>query len=163
MLHSLRSLEIAALVFHILGSGAFVYAQPGPGHSLSELAWLAGDWQTAPGADRQVDEHWTVPLGGAMLGTSRTVAGGKMLEFEYLRIVEQEDGIYYIAHPGARTPRTRFKLTRVTADQVVFENPQHDFPKRITYSRGTGGSLTATVDGGEGTSGPTFRFRRMVK
>jgi len=163
MLHLLRSLKLAAFVAFALGSGSVVYGQPGPVHSLSELAWLAGDWQTAAGAERQVDEHWTAPLGGAMLGTSRTVADGKMLEFEYLRIVQQEDGIYYVAHPNARTPGTRFKLTRLTANQVVFENPQHDFPKRITYSRGEGGSLTATVDGGEGTSGPTFGFQRMGK
>ena len=128
---------------------------------LFGLAWMAGDWQTPSSNGRQVDEHWTAPLGGTMLGTSRTVAGGKTVEFEYLRIEERADGIYYVAHPNARVPGTDFKLTKRAADQAVFENPQHDFPKRIIYRKNADGSMTASVDGGEGTRGQSFPFEPM--
>ena len=92
---------------------------------------------------------------------SRTVAGGATKEFEYLRIVERPDGVFYIAHPGARSPGTEFKLTRSAEGEAVFENPQHDFPKRISYRRAADGTLTAAVDGGEGTKGITFAYRPM--
>jgi ketosteroid isomerase-like protein len=135
---------------------------PAGAKGIAALAWMAGDWQTAPGK-RRVDEHWTAPAGGAMLGMSRTVSGEALSAFEYLRIVERADGIFYIAHPGASSPGTEFKMTRVADGEAVFENPEHDFPKRITYRRGADGALTATVDGGEGTKALAFVFSRSAR
>lgn len=128
---------------------------------ITQLAWISGDWQTAPGGRAQIEEHWIQPAGGTMLGMSRTVAGGKTAEFEFLRIEQREEAIYYVAQPKGRCPQTDFKLTRVTAQEAVFENPTHDFPKRIIYKKTAEDSLTASIDGGEGTKQMTFAFRRM--
>ena len=132
--------------------------------SLAEISWITGDWQTAPamsGGRAQIEEHWTSVAGGTMMGMSRTVAGEKTVEFEYLRIEQRADGIYYVAHPKARCPGTDFKLTKASATEAVFENPQHDFPKRIIYRKSADDSLTASIDGGEGTKAMSFAFRRM--
>jgi hypothetical protein len=128
--------------------------------TLTDVSWIAGSWQTAPGGRRQIEEHWTAAAGGSMMGVSRTVSGDKTVEFEYLRIEQRADGIYYVAHPKARCPGTDFKLTRATATEAVFENPQHDFPKRIIY-RKTDDGLTASIDAGEGTKGMSFVFKKM--
>ena len=128
---------------------------------ITELGWMSGDWQTAPGGRAQIEEHWTLPAGGSMLGMSRTVAGSKTAEFEYLRIGRREDAIYYVAQPKGRCPATDFKLIKATAQEAVFENPAHDFPKRIIYRKTAEDSLTASIDGGEGTKQMTFSFRRM--
>jgi hypothetical protein len=125
---------------------------------LSELSWMAGDWQTAPGGRAQVEEHWTMPAGGTMIGMGRTVVGKKTAEFEFLRIEQRGDDIFYVAHPNAQCPQTDFKLTRLTGQEVVFENPKHDFPKRIMYRKNSDGSLVATVDGGGGTKSQTFSY-----
>ena len=129
--------------------------------TITDLSWMSGDWQTAPGGRRQIEEHWTKVAGGSMMGMSRTVAGDKTAEFEYLRIEQRADGVYYVAHPKARCPGTDFKLTRASATEAVFENPQHDFPKRIIYRKSGDDSLTASIDGGEGTKAMSFSFRRM--
>jgi uncharacterized protein DUF6265 len=134
-----------------------------PAQTISELSWLAGDWQTAAGGRSQTDEHWTHPAGGSMLGLSRTVAGGRTHEFEYLRIEQREDGIYYVAHPKARCPATDFKMTRLTATEAVFENPAHDFPKRITYRKTAAGSIVASVDAGPGSKSLTFTYLPLKK
>lgn len=131
--------------------------------AISDLSWLVGDWQTAPGGRSQTDEHWTQPAGGSMMGLSRTVAGGRTYEFEYLRIEQRPEGIFYVAHPKARCPATDFKLTRLTATEVVFENPAHDFPKRISYRKADDGSVVATVDAGPGSKGFTFTYQAMKK
>jgi uncharacterized protein DUF6265 len=128
--------------------------------TLSDISWISGDWQTEPGGRRQIEEHWTKVAGESMLGMSRTVAGDKTVEFEYLRIEQRADGIYYVAHPKARCPGTDFKLTRATATEAVFENPQHDFPKRIIYRKTADDALTASIDGGEGTKSLSFVFKR---
>jgi hypothetical protein len=129
--------------------------------TLADISWISGDWQTEPGGRRQIEEHWTPLAGASMLGMSRTVAGDKTVEFEYLRIEQRAGGIYYVAHPKARCPGTDFKLTRASANEAVFENPQHDFPKRIIYRKTADDALTASIDGGEGTKAMSFAYRRI--
>jgi len=135
----------------------------GTGPTISELAWISGDWQTAPGGKLQIEEHWTAPAGGSMIGMGRTVSGGHTVEFEYLRIEERLNEIYYVASPKGRCPGTDFKLTSHSALEATFENPQHDFPKRIIYRKNSDGSLTASIDGGAGTKSVTFDYRAMAK
>jgi len=142
-------------------SPASVESQTAENQSIAALSWMTGDWQTAPGGRAQIEEHWTTPAGRSMLGMSRTVAGEKTAEFEYLRIEQRDDGIYYVAHPQARCPGTDFKLTRATASEAVFENPQHDFPKRIIYRKTGDATITASIDGGEGSKAMTFVYHRM--
>jgi len=136
-------------------------AQTTEARTISGLSWISGDWQS-PGSGRsQVEEHWTKPAGASMMGMSRTVVGEKTAEFEYLRIEQRMDGIYYVAHPKAQCPGTDFRLTRSSASEAVFENPQHDFPKRIIYRKSGDDSLTASIDGGEGTKSMAFPMQRM--
>ncbi|PYS74825.1 MAG: hypothetical protein DMF69_00545, partial [Acidobacteria bacterium] len=94
--------------------------------SLADISWIAGDWQTPTGERTITEEHWTQVAGATMMGMSRTVAGEKTVEFDYFRIEQRPDGIYYLAHPKARCPGTDFKLTKASATEAVFENPAHD-------------------------------------
>ncbi len=126
--------------------------------TISDLSWIAGGWRTAAGGRVQIEEQWMIPSGGSMLGMSRTVAGGRTVEFEFLRIEQRSDAIYYVASPGARCPSTDFKLTRLAGHEAVFENPQHDFPKRIIYKKTADGSLTASIDAGTGTKSQAFSY-----
>jgi hypothetical protein len=87
--------------------------------TIAQLSWIAGDWESDPGGKAQIEEHWTKPSGGSMLGMSRTVAGNKTVEYEYLRIEQRGDAIYYVAHPKARCPGTDFKLTRLSSGSAV--------------------------------------------
>ena len=134
-----------------------------PPANISELSWIAGAWQSAPGGRAQIEEYWTQPAGGSMLGISRTIAGDKTVEFEYLRIEQRASDVYYVASPGARCPATDFKLTRWSNQEAIFENPQHDFPKRIIYRKGSDGTLTASIDGGEGTKSKSFPYVRAAR
>ena len=156
--------QLLSFLFAVVAIGviapAYSLGQSGETLSIATLTWIAGDWQLEPGGRAQVEEHWTKLAGGTMMGMSRTVAGEKTVEFEYLRIEQRADGIYYVAHPKARCPGTDFKLTRASTTEAVFENPQHDFPKRIIY-RKTDDGLTASIDGGEGTKAMAFPMKRM--
>ena len=81
----------------MLASGCFCL----PAHSqesLSDLGWLAGGWQGGVG-NAQIEEHWIQPAGGMMLGLSRTLAGGRTVSFEFLRIESRADGTFYVAQP----------------------------------------------------------------
>jgi hypothetical protein len=123
--------------------------------ALRDIAWLAGNWSGRAG-ETELEERWTLPAGGAMLAVSRTIKANRMIGFEFLRIVEREGGLVYIAQPGGRPP-TEFVLTAINGRSVAFENPGHDFPKRIQYSL-VEDALTATISGGGKKE--SYEFRR---
>jgi hypothetical protein len=129
--------------------------------TIADLNWMSGDWQNPIGGRARIEEHWTTPAGGTMIGMGRTIVGERTAEFEYLRLEQRADGIFYVASPQAQCPATDFKLTRLSGQEAVFENPQHDFPKRIIYRKKNDGSLVATIDGGEGTKAQSFAYKRM--
>ncbi|MDX2183176.1 MAG: DUF6265 family protein, partial [Gemmatimonadaceae bacterium] len=112
---------------------------------VSRLGWLSGCWELRT-ATRVTHEQWMSPLGGALIGMSRTVAGGALREFEYLRITRVADTLRYTAMPGGQR-ETRFTATQLTDSSVAFANPTHDFPQQIEYRRRGQDSLIATISG----------------
>ena len=99
--------------------------------------------------------------GGAMLAISRTLRDGNMSAFEFLCIVERNGGLVYTAMPNGRTPATDFTLTTIDESSATFENPAHDFPKMIRYTKRPDGSLEAVASGAAGSTPQTFVFRRQ--
>ena len=137
-------------------------ALPAPAKAaIGDLAWLAGAWTgtRGSGGTTSIEERWSPPLGGAMLAVSRTVSRGKMSMFEYLRIVERDGGLVYIAQPGGAPP-TEFVLTELGGTRAVLENPRHDYPKRIVYELSAEGRLSATIGFTKGGSPRRFEFNR---
>lgn len=119
-------------------------AAQSPGQ-LDRLGFLSGCWELNAG-NRVTHEHWMAPLGGMMLGMSRTVAGGTAREWEALRIFSRDGTPVYAAQPGGREP-TEFTATTITDSSVVFANPEHDFPQRIIYRMSGADSLVARIEG----------------
>jgi len=130
-------------VFAIVGALTVPLCSQTPA-TTAELAFLTGCWKLESNG-RVVEEHWLAPAGGSLMGVSRTVAKGKMVEFEFLQILDLPEGLTYVARPSGQ-PEAKFKATAKTADEIVFENPTHDFPQRIRY-RLTGNTLNARVEG----------------
>jgi hypothetical protein len=130
-------------MFMLMTATSLILLQPRP--SVSDLAWLSGCWELTRNT-RHIVEHWTAPEGGTLIGMSRTVAAGKTTEYEFLMIQEGAAGLEYVAKPSGQAGAT-FTSTRVSADEVVFENPKHDFPTRIIYHRDANGGLLAAIEG----------------
>ena len=114
---------------------------------LEELAWMSGHWR-GDAEKTQMEEYWTVPKQGTMIGLHRDVTGDKV-QFEFLRIVKEDDQIIYYASPGGRHPATPFRLVEVKPGRAVFANPAHDFPQRIIYWK-NGRRLCARVEDEKG-------------
>lgn len=139
-------------------------AMPVPAKAaIGDLAWLAGSWVGTKSSGASIEERWSPPLGGAMLAVSRSVnTSGKMFAFEYLRVVERDGGLVYVAQPGGKTS-TEFVLTELGSNRLVFENPRHDYPKRIVYELLPEGSLVAVVGQAKGGTPQRFEFKRETK
>ncbi len=133
------------LAIVLLGAAAHAQA-PVAKPTLQDFAWLAGHWRIEQG-DRLVDEQWLAPAGGLMMGMARNVQAGKVREYEFTLLRQEPNGdILYIASPSKQT-ETAFKLTSLRNGEAVFENPQHDFPKKVVYARQADGSLLAAIEG----------------
>lgn len=118
---------------------------------LRDLAFIAGHWRGLTDEGHVSEEFWTPPAGGLMLGVNRTVAGNEAVFFEQFRIdVDPASGsITLHAAPMGRAPATPFRLVESSLGRAVFENPDHDFPQRISYFQAEGGPLRARIEGSE--------------
>ena len=112
---------------------------------VDRLTWLAGCW-TQPRNKGVVEEQWMAPRGGSMLGMSRTVIDGKTVEYEFLRIADVSGVLSYVARPSGQAEAV-FTLKSIDDGLVVFENPSHDFPQRISYRRNPDATVTARIEG----------------
>ena len=133
----LPSMRILLFVF----AAALAQAQ-----DVSKLSWMTGCWEVIQGSV-VVEEQWTKPRGGIMLGVARTVKDDKVVTTEFLKIAPEGGVLVYTPRIGNREP-VPFKLLRISENEVVFENPTHDFPQRIIYRKQEGG-LWARIEAGE--------------
>ena len=119
-----------------------------PAHSgqLDSLSWLAGCWGN-PKGEPGSGEYWQPLAGKTMLGVGRTVRNGRTVEYEFLRLHEDEQGrAVYTAVPS-RQKETSFVATEVGAGVATFENATHDFPQRVIYRKTNEDSLVVRIEG----------------
>jgi hypothetical protein len=127
-----------------LGCGAAQPAAVDADPAIAELAWMSGTWYRV--ADGKANEElWSLPRGDTMIGTNRTIADGRAVYYEFLRIVATSDGVFYEAWPKGQPP-ARFRMIASREHEVVFEDPAHDWPQRISYQL-VDGTLSARVEG----------------
>jgi hypothetical protein len=117
--------------------------------SIADVAWVSGTWLSEPtvAGGPTIEERWTPPAGGALIGTSRTMRGPTMSAYEFLCIAEHDGSLVYYAMPNGRAPATEFVLTSFTKDSATFENPSHDYPKAVKYTRRADGALETAISG----------------
>ena len=84
---------------------------------------------------------------------------GSMRAFEFLGVVERDGGLVYVAQPNGAAA-TEFVVTELSDTRAVFENPRHDYPKRIAYELSAEGGLSATIGFTKGETPRRFEFQR---
>jgi Domain of unknown function (DUF6265) len=131
-------------------------APAAPAASIDSLSWMVGSW-TGKMGKAGIEEHWIPPAGKTMMAVARTIVGDRTVAFEFLRIEQRADAIVYIAQPGGRPP-TEFRLTASTPTSATFENPQHDHPKLIRYTKEGESTLIAEIEGDEKGKRVSQRF-----
>jgi len=136
----MKRLRVLAVILWCGGT----LAQGSENVALADLGWMAGHWVGKSG-EVVMEEFWTTPGGGIALGLHRDVFPDGSSFFEFLRVVNTERGLVYIASPRG-TGTTEFVLVRLDGQSAEFENKEHDFPQRIIYRR-EGDQLTARVEG----------------
>ena len=80
---------------------------------------------------------------------SKYTANGMAVEFEFERFTEKDGAVVLTPYPDGKESPATFRLTDLDQKtrRAVFENPEHDFPTKISYQRVAGDSLTILVSG----------------
>lgn len=138
---------------YLLDSTPLVYsraADPAADGPLHALTFMAGCWRGEFRGGASLEEFYTSPSTNLIVGVSRFMRDGRAVQYEFSRITADSAGVVLLPFPGGRPSEHGFRLTRSDEGSALFEAPDHDFPKRIQYSRGADGALTARIDGGDG-------------
>lgn len=98
------------------------------------LERLAGKWQDM-NRDNAFYEEWSQIDESSLSGTGYVMSSADTVFIERLEIKPIDNDLYYIVglSSNQRDETVKFKMTEATAQRIVFENPKHDFPKKITY------------------------------
>lgn len=117
-----------------------------PEPAIKKAAWVLGKWQTEQSPDGQFTEIWTQKNDTLLVGHGVLMQGADTAFAEYLQIVQRGEDLFYVANVLGENNEepVEFKLT--SADKaLVFENPVHDFPQKISYIQLGADSMLAEV------------------
>ena len=135
----------------------FLLSTSMPAAEVADLGWMSGHWYSTQESGWG-EEHWLAPRDGLMLGLNRSAGKSGKVNFEFMRIQADPDGVpVYWAAPGGGTP-VPFRLDGQERNQASFINPEHDYPQRISYLR-DGDRLQATIANLDGSSPIVFQWR----
>ncbi len=126
----------------------FAFSQPlTDAQKLDKLSWLEGTWnRTNVKTGRTAHERWVRTNQSGFQGWGITMNGPDTSFVEKLKIITKDNEVYYVADVPGNKELTYFKFTELTASGFVCEDPEHDFPKKITYQL-IDTKLKATISG----------------
>lgn len=127
---------------------------------LASITWLLGTWR-AESRDTVIAETWVAVSDTTYegRGVTRSRTDGSIRDEEDLRLVAMGDGVFYVAKVAQNERPVAFRLTSCADGRLVFENPAHDFPRRIEYRRVDDARFEAHVSDG-GSRGFRLEFSR---
>jgi hypothetical protein len=128
---------------------------------LSDLGFMAGCWRGLTRSGTTIEEFYTTPSSNLIVGATRYVRDGRTVDFEFTRIDQTDSGAVITPHPkGMRS--VSFAPKTIARNRAVWENPTHDFPQRILYTRVADDTLVARIEG-RTPSGERALEWRMVR
>ncbi|TRW27418.1 hypothetical protein FMM05_01915 [Flavobacterium zepuense] len=132
--------------------------------NVQNASWLIGNWgNTLP--DGSFIEKWTKESDSVYKAESYFIANNDTLFSEYVTLGKINDTLAYtVTVPDQNNEKpVSFKLTSMSGDKMVFENPQHDYPNKIEYTKINADSIVAVISGAKKgkQASETFAMARL--
>jgi hypothetical protein len=129
---------------------------------FQQLSALQGTWkmETSKGI---LYEGWQKLSDTLMQGGSYKIKERDTAFFERVSLKRTASGIFYVPIVEENNLQSvGFKLTSYNNNSFIFENPEHDFPKRIIYEIISPDSLHAYIDDGVNSTKRTDYLYRKI-
>jgi hypothetical protein len=132
------------------------------GEIFKKLYALEGTWKMTSKRG-VICEEWKRVDGNLLQNRGYFIKGSDTVVTERVALTRGRKGIYYTSTVEDQNNKQpiAFRLTRNDGNMFVFENPQHDFPKRIVYNLISADSLHAYIDDGTDAKRQNFYYRKQ--
>ncbi len=118
--------------------------------TFKRLYALEGTWKMVTKRGNIICEEWKKVDNNYLQNRGYMVKGSDTIVTERVALTNTKEGILYTSTVEDQNNKQpiAFKMTKNEENMFVFENPQHDFPKRIVYRFIATDSLHAFIDDG---------------
>jgi hypothetical protein len=114
---------------------------------FKKLEWLTAKWiRTNSNAGYSGYETWRKVSNLKLSGKGVTLKGNEVVFTENLELIVKGSDIFYVVTLAGEKKPIYFKLTALNDNGFTCENPEHDFPTKITYKR-SGNKVKAVISG----------------
>jgi hypothetical protein len=115
---------------------------------LENANWLLGKWGNTT-KESDFAENWTKKDDSTFVGESYVLVAKDTVFYENVVLQQKNDSLFYtVSVKGQNKEKpVSFYLVKFSKNELVFENPKHDFPNKITYAQVTKDSLVAEISG----------------
>jgi hypothetical protein len=132
---------------------------------IEELKWLQGTWEGMDNNNGLVFvEVWEKGTGNSLNGKGATITPeGDTVFKETLKIELVEGTPYYVATVPENPGPVLFKMVEADETHCIFENLDHDFPQRISYTLETKSTMSVKLEGVDETNLPKIESLNFEK
>ncbi len=128
---------------------------------LEQASWLLGNWENIS-EDGAATENWKKENDSTFKAESFIIAEEDTVFYEKVTLQLRKDTLdFVVSTRNQNEAPVSFRLVNSNEKTLVFENPQHDFPTKITYNKIGADSIYAeisgTVNGSERKEGFPFK------
>ena len=116
--------------------------------NIQQADWLIGTWESVT-SEGSSYEAWKKISHTEFRGQSYMLKGTDTVVFETIQLIQEQSDLYYIpkVKDQNKGQAVKFKAKTISQTQLVFENPEHDFPQLIGYNKINSDSLVAEISG----------------
>lgn len=117
--------------------------------NLEKVSWFVGEWSNKS-SEGELTERWNKENDSVYHGESYFVVGGKDTVFaEHVKLWDVNGTLTYtVTVPNQNKGKAvDFEMTSSSDNQIVFENPKHDYPSKIIYNKVGNDSIVAEISG----------------
>jgi hypothetical protein len=118
-------------------------------NNIQKVGWILGSWYMDT-PDGVISEEWSKADDSTYTGFGMMQSPkGDTLFSEHLKVSDRNGVLWYIPRVSNQNDgkEVLFKETAASADSIVFENPEHDFPQRIVYHKTSDSTIHAYIEG----------------
>ncbi|KAF2081857.1 DUF6265 family protein [Flavobacterium sharifuzzamanii] len=115
---------------------------------IKKADWLIGNWENKT-QDGVLSENWQKLNDSTFSAVSYFIKGKDTIHSESIILAQLGETLTYKATVKGQNDDKPvfFPSTSETEQKLVFENPKHDYPQKITYTKGANNTLTAEISG----------------
>lgn len=114
----------------------------------NEAAWLLGKWENQTESGKSI-EFWRKINDSLYRSESYIIENKDTISFEQIDLIKKNNTLEFIPTVKGQNHDSAviFKQIQGNKNQLIFEDPSHDFPQKISYTQFGEDSLYAEISG----------------